>query len=191
MKKANSYVAKNLLTHKQLTKEEEYELIEKAQSGCIQSRDKLLLCNMKFIYTYCARWSDIHINVEPEDLLADGIEGFLKSINKFDLSRNTKLQTYSGYWIMNSISRSELFDSQIRLPRNQQENLRKINIARVELIQEGFGEPNEEQLSDRSGVSIHHIAQIRDYLDSSHYMSINHIYEDEDFRKTSPLRYDT
>ena len=187
MKKADSYVAKTLLTHKALTKEEEYVLIAKAQKGCIKSRDELLMANMRFIYTYCARWSEIKDTVEPEDLLADGIEGFLKSINKFDLTKNTKLQSYSGYWIMNSISRSNLFDDPIRLPTHQKDNLRNINIARVKLLKEGVSEPTEQQLSERSGVSIRHLSQIRDYLNNSRYISINYVYEDPDVRNATPL----
>ena len=50
---ASEYVANNLLVHEILSKDEEYELIAKAQSddtGSQEARDRLVLCNMRFIY---------------------------------------------------------------------------------------------------------------------------------------------
>ena len=42
-------------------------------------------------------------------------------------------------------------------------------------------------MSERSGVSIRHLSQIRDYLNNSRYISINYVYEDPDVRNATPL----
>ena len=107
-------------------------------------------------------------------MLADGIAGFCESIPKFDLSQNNRLQTYSGYWIINAIGKSNLLDDQIRLPNHQKQNLCKINAAKAELIRQGISEPTEQQLHELSKVPLKHIAQLRDYLGDSRYSSIHY-----------------
>ena len=173
---ACDYVKRNLLTHEVLDKEEERELIIKAQSdnGEAQiARDRLVLCNMRFIYTYCMKWANIKEELHADDLIGDAVAGFLQAIDKFDLSYETRLTSYAGYRIMHSIGRSDLLNDVIRLPQHQKDNARELHKAQIRLRQDGIRDPSNEELSEESGISVRHILQIEQYVGKDKYISIH------------------
>lgn len=93
--------------HEILSREEELELIKKYQStGCKQSIDRLVACNVLLVYK-CARKSGL-LNSYPDgadDIIQNGMLGLIKAIKKFDTSRGIKLSTYSVNWINQSMLR--------------------------------------------------------------------------------------
>ena len=145
-----SKLGQDLLDHKILSKEEEFELIRRAQSPidpkrAKAARDRLLLCNMKFIYQYCMKWSND--GVTADELLCDGIVGFMLGIDKFDVSKGLRLCTYAGYWVNSKISMSDLLKPLVRIPTYQKENLGVINKVKRELLEQGIPNPSVEQLA--------------------------------------------
>ena len=173
---ASEFVANNLLVHEILSKDEEYELIAKAQrddTGSQEARDRLVLCNMRFIYGICMRWCNLKDNLSPDELLADGVLGYLNAIDRFDISRGVRLNSFAGYCVMTKLSRSSLFEDAIRLPSGQKQNIKKINMAMVEFIEEGIVNPSTEELSEKSGVPVRNIKQIQDHLDANRYITLD------------------
>ena len=119
------------------------------------------------------RYSNLKDNLSAEELLADGVMGYLKGIDHFDVSKGVRLNSYAGFWIMNHLSRSDLLNDQIRLPYHQRENVSAINKALIELQDDGIYNPTDEQISDYSNVNVKHIKQIKQYLGGDQYISIH------------------
>ena len=90
-----------------LTKEEEYELVQKAQNGDEKALERLVEANMGLVVKVasdCIKRIGLRSpSVSFEDAVSAGIEGLLVGISKFDVSRGYKLSTYIYWWIMNHV----------------------------------------------------------------------------------------
>ncbi len=90
-----------------LTKEEEYELVQKAQNGDEKALERLVEANMGLVVKVasdCIKRIGLRSpSVSFEDTVSAGIEGLLVGISKFDVSRGYKLSTYIYWWIMNHV----------------------------------------------------------------------------------------
>ena len=90
-----------------MTKEEEYELVQKAQNGDEKALERLVEANMglvvKVAFDCIKRIGLRSPSVSFEDAVSAGIEGLLVGISKFDVSRGYKLSTYIYWWIMNHV----------------------------------------------------------------------------------------
>jgi len=90
-----------------LTKEEEYELVQKAQNGDEKALERLVEANMglvvKVAFDCIKRIGLRSPSVSFEDAVSAGIEGLLVGISKFDVSKGYKLSTYIYWWIMNHV----------------------------------------------------------------------------------------
>ncbi|GAC1474072.1 MAG: RNA polymerase sigma factor RpoD [Isosphaeraceae bacterium] len=64
-------------------------------------RGKLALANMRLIAHVAKRFRDR--GVSYSDLLQEGFCGLLEAIDRFDMSRETKLATYATWWIRQSM----------------------------------------------------------------------------------------
>jgi len=90
-----------------LTKEEEYELVQKAQNGDEKALKRLVEANMGLVVKVasdCIKRIGLRSpSVSFEDAVSAGIEGLLVGISKFDVSKGYKLSTYIYWWIMNHV----------------------------------------------------------------------------------------
>lgn len=90
-----------------LTKEEEYELVQKVQNGDEKALERLVEANMGLVVKVasdCTKRIGLRSpSVSFEDAVSAGIEGLLVGISKFDVSRGYKLSTYIYWWIMNHV----------------------------------------------------------------------------------------
>ena len=90
-----------------LTKEEEYELVQKAQNGDEKALKRLVEANMGLVVKVasdCIKRIGLRSpSVSFEDAVSAGIEGLLVGISRFDVSKGYKLSTYIYWWIMNHV----------------------------------------------------------------------------------------
>lgn len=116
MKTTMDYIANNG-SKEGLSKEEELELIAKAQKGNRAAENKLVKHFTYYVIsianTFYAKKLDL------EDLVMAGQTGFLKAVRKYNLNCGTRLSTYAHTWIEKEIY-DELYnnDSTIRIPQN-------------------------------------------------------------------------
>lgn len=99
----------SLSTYKSLTKDEEHELLrEYRYHNNINARNKLITSNLR----YACKLANAYRNrgVSYSDLISVANDGLIESIDKFDLSQDVKLISYSKWWIMqkmqNAITRT-------------------------------------------------------------------------------------
>ena len=135
----------DLLGHKLLSKSEEQMLLNKAQNGCEQSRERLILLNMRLVNWVCEKHATE--TVSAEDLIGDGVQGLMRAIEKMDMTRAGRLSTYATYWIHAFVGRSPLLQSTLRLPDYQVIALGKVRRAMAALYQQGNAEPSHEEIA--------------------------------------------
>lgn len=94
----------NLGSHTLLSKDEQLDLIRKAQGGCNRSMDKLVRHNFRLVRKLAAP----HLKRLPdyeEDLTQEGLMGLHQAILKFDTESGYSLSTYATRWITMFITR--------------------------------------------------------------------------------------
>lgn len=84
-----------------LDSETELELIEKAENGDTDAKNKLIEHNLRLVVYICKKFSGT--NVDMEDLIGVGSIGLIKAVNSFKLDKNIKLATYASRCIENEI----------------------------------------------------------------------------------------
>lgn len=112
------------------------ELLEKAQAGDKQAKDRLVEENVGLVWSVVKRFAGR--GYEKEDLFQIGCIGLIKSIEKFDRNYQVKFSTYAVPMITGEIKRFLRDDGMIKVSRTMKENGWKIKRASEELGQK-FG----------------------------------------------------
>jgi RNA polymerase sporulation-specific sigma factor len=113
-----------LAKHKILSHEETMELIEAAQSGSEEAREKLVNSNTRLIWNVVQRYKSR--GHELDDLFQIGAIGLLKAITKFDMSYEVRFTTYAVPMIVGEIQRFIRDDGTVRVSRSIKELAYKI-----------------------------------------------------------------
>jgi RNA polymerase primary sigma factor len=101
-----------------LTKEQELELIKKAQKGDKNARDLIIVHNLKFVIN-CAKEYQTP-GVELIDLISAGNLGMIEAIDKFNCEKDMKFISYAVWWIKNAIIEFlKEITKVVRIPYNQ------------------------------------------------------------------------
>jgi RNA polymerase sporulation-specific sigma factor len=119
-----------LAKHKILSHAETMELIREAQGGSEEAKEKLMEFNTRLIWSMVQRYNNR--GYDAEDLFQIGAIGFLKSINKFDMSYEVKFTTYAVPMIIGEIQRFIRDDGTVKVSRSIKELAYKIK--RQELL---------------------------------------------------------
>lgn len=83
------------MTATHLSPAEERTLIALAQADDVAARQRLIAKNMGFVYKCAGEFPPKY----RDDLVGEGVIGFVEAIGRFDLSRNLRLLTYAGWYI--------------------------------------------------------------------------------------------
>lgn len=111
-----------------LTKEEEWALIAKAQSGCSISTNKVFQANSRFVIQQAKL--RLMNNLLP-DLIQAGNIGLLNAIKKFDVKRKVKFISFAVYHIRAEINLFLTINYRtIRLPSNVCQDIASGKISR-------------------------------------------------------------
>lgn len=154
------WFASRHLHHNVLPDEVITDLILRAQKGDINARDMVVKHNMKLVVSianrvYARSNLSIKRNLDPMDLIQEGICGLLRAIEKFELEKKagSAFSTYAGQWIKEYML-SLIFDQKetIRIPRNVQERRSKIRKIISELKQSLGREPTEDEIVDEANI---------------------------------------
>ena len=126
------------------------EDIVKTQSGDKEAMEKLINTNNGLIWSMVKRFKDR--GYEIEDLYQIAVIGFIKAIQKFDVSFDVRLSTYAVPYILGEIRRYIQTDGPIKVSRSIKELLYKISEVQKEYIKRGK-EANIEEIAKEVGVS--------------------------------------
>ncbi len=101
---------------KPLSKAEEHKLLEDYRyNNNIEARNKLIVANLKFACSVASSYRGR--GVSYSDLISEANDGLIESIDKFDLSRDIKLYSYSVWWIRQRIQAA--IDKVRRMPKSE------------------------------------------------------------------------
>lgn len=76
-----------------LERQEERDLIRKAQAGDKRAFDKVIRCNLRFVVKVAKSY--IGQGLPFEDLISEGNYGLVKALKRFDLDKDVKLISYA------------------------------------------------------------------------------------------------
>lgn len=159
----------DLLAHDLLSASEERVLLRAAQDGCDDSREKLLLANMRLIWSVAEAYTRHSDDVDTEDVMADGIVGLFTAIEKFDLNLPYRFSTFCVWHLRSAIGRSEFFHTHVRLPSHVLDDIRKVSKARATFMQAFGVMPTSEHLASETGLTedkIEALSEIKQASDS-------------------------
>ena len=96
----------------------------------------MLLHNMGLIHSVAQRLGGQ--GLEYDDLVASGIPGLVRAIEKFDPYRGLKFSTYAMHWVRQSVTRAIDNEGRIvRLPVHVIESIRQVKAAQERLTVDG------------------------------------------------------
>lgn len=151
----DEWVAKQMSIARRLgvpSRDEERELIIKAQGGCADSRENLVIRHTPFVVTIAKKYRGL--GVEMIDLFQCGRMGVNKSITKYDLeNRECRFISFAVWWIRQEmLSEIQNRGQGIRVPVNKAKDLAKVRRL-VAVARANGRDVSVEDVSDEVGIS--------------------------------------
>jgi RNA polymerase primary sigma factor len=140
-----------------LTKPQERELSERARSGDLAAKQRLVESNLRLVVNVAKAY--IRSGVPLADIIQEGNIGLMKAVDSFDPRRGFRFSTYAVAWIRQAIARSiEKQARTIRVPSYVIQSIRKLNRLESAMSGEMGREPTIEELSARAELSTDKVA---------------------------------
>ena len=137
-----------------LTAEQEQALGARRMAGGAdgaKAREEMIKANLGLV-AYCAKDYEGR-GVEEEDLLAMGITGLIRAVDRFDYTRGYRFSTFAVNWIRQAILRGmKDSDKTIRLPEYMATNIARIRREAERIKQKTGSEATLEELSEATGM---------------------------------------
>ena len=151
--------AQQVEAHPVLSPEKEYVLGLLACSGDIDARNRLVLCNQRYIVKMACDYAAKHSGVDAEDIIAEANIGMLNAASSYDPRNGVRFLSYAKKWIIHSVARY-LYEEAgaIRFPRHQADALRKIRTAVAD------GASTVDEISRTTGISTDDVKMLSGYL---------------------------
>ncbi|MCL1936539.1 MAG: FliA/WhiG family RNA polymerase sigma factor [Defluviitaleaceae bacterium] len=149
------------------------ESIEKVWEEYTRTKDKELKDKLILEYAplvkYLAGRLSVHIGhrVEYDDLISYGIFGLIDAIDKFNLDKGVKFETYASLRIRGSI-----IDNIRKLdwvPRDLRQKNKQLEAAYLALEAEIGREPTEEEMAKKLGMSL---VEVRDLMKKANVVNV-------------------
>lgn len=122
-------------------------------SGDLRLRNDLVMHYQPLLKQVSSRvGATLPASVDREDLVSYGVFGLMDAIEKFDLSRGIKFETYAGPRIRGSII--DHLRTMDWVPRSIRTKAKELEKARVDLEVELGREPEDQEIADKLGLSI-------------------------------------
>jgi RNA polymerase sigma factor (sigma-70 family) len=140
--------AQRLAVDRRMTDEKREELKAKKEEGAA-ARKMLIQANGRLVISIASQYQGRGLSLA--ELSQEGVLGLIRAIDKFDVSKGTRLSTYATFWIRQSISRAVAVQPRlIRLPIHKVDHLGKIRRAMGQLTQELGRPPEIEEIAART-----------------------------------------
>lgn len=115
-----------------LTREQEQDIVRKAQGGDSKAKDVLITSNLRFVVNVAKKYRNSGILFE--DLINEGNIGLMIAVDKFDPGKGYHFISYAVWWIRQSILKAVCEKSRsIRLPLNRANELVQIQKTQREI----------------------------------------------------------
>jgi RNA polymerase sporulation-specific sigma factor len=132
--------------------EETAVLIEQAQAGDKEAREKLIEENLGLVRHIVKRFAGR--GYDMEDLFQIGCIGLMKAIDNFNLGFQVRFSTYAVPMIQGEIKRFLRDDGMVKVSRTLKENCWKIKQAAQKLSQKLGREATLQELAEETALSV-------------------------------------
>lgn len=150
----------------QLSKEEQLLYLKQAQKGDNFAKEILINSNLKLVVSIAKKYS--HFGIPLQDLIQEGSLGLIKSIDKFNLDKNTQFSTYAVCWIKQGIFLYlKKNKSIVKFPIHARENMDKVSKFIQDYTNNNRKTPSDEEISIFLGISIQNVILYRNLNDSA------------------------
>ncbi len=137
-----------------LTEKEERDLAIRYQNGDMEARQILIEHNLRLVVSFAKRY--VGCGIPFLDLIEEGNIGLINGIDKYDVSRGVRVNTYVFWWITQAIRRCIANDSRtIRVPVYIHGKLLRINAIEEELKREVDRDPTPSELIESIQEKLH------------------------------------
>ena len=140
-----------------LDEAETRELVRRYQAGEEDAIHLLLLRNQRLFRKMgkAFKWAFPHTSATIEDLASEGMLGFVKGVERFDLTREgIKLSSYAAWWIRSHIRTSIANEGgMIRIPEWVRTASFKVDRFRKEFEAENGTRPTDEEIVAGIGIT--------------------------------------
>lgn len=154
-----SLYLEDIKKYRMLEKQEELDLVVKAQAGDLEAKNQLILCNLRLVVNVAKGYRSRGMNLI--DLISEGNLGLIRAIEKFDVEKGFRFSTYAVWWIKQSISKAIIFKGrEIRIPSYRYDILNKINKYITDTVKMGGIYPSVEEVADFLGIPVQKVQEI-------------------------------
>ena len=129
-----------------LSPEEERVLARRCAEGDEDAIRQMVNANLRLVVSVAREYAGR--GVPLLDLIQEGSIGLLSAAKKFDYTLEFRFSTYATKWIRQGVLRCLAGHGLIRVPAHTAERIRRLSVARTELLQKTGEEPTVAQLAE-------------------------------------------
>lgn len=138
------------------TKEKEWQkCLKEAQKGDNEEKNKFVIKNTGLVKSIVRRFSNR--GYEIEELFQVGVIGLIKAVERFNTELNYSFSTYAVPLIIGEIKKYIRDDNTIHISRKIKENYIILHTFLNEYYMKNGKEPNYDEISEHTGLSIEEI----------------------------------
>jgi len=141
-----------------LTPEEERNLAMGCAAGDPDAIRMMVDSNLRLVVSVAREYAGR--GVPLLDLIQEGSIGLLTAAKKFDYTLNYRFSTYATKWIRQGISHCLQNHGLIRVPAHTAELIRKVTVAKNELLQDSGEDPTLEEIAARAGTTAEKVSEL-------------------------------
>ena len=141
-----------------LTPEEERSLAMSCAAGDAVAIRQIVMSNLRLVVSVARDYAGR--GVPLLDLIQEGSIGLLTAARKFDYTLDYRFSTYATKWIRQGVTRCLQNYGLIRVPAHTAEQIRKVAVARNELLQQTGEEPTLEEIAEKADLTVDKIRKL-------------------------------
>lgn len=115
-----------------------------------EAKDTMVKRNLRLVVNVAKKYKARGLPFQ--DLIAEGNNGLIRAINKYDYTKGFKISTYATWWIRQAITRAIADQARtVRIPVHMVETINKLSKITRELMQEFGRQPTDVELAEGMG----------------------------------------
>ncbi|NBV83260.1 RNA polymerase sigma factor RpoD/SigA [bacterium] len=156
------YYLKEVGVNPLLNKDSEVHLASQILDGCNDSKEKLILSNLRLVVSIAKNFSGRGITFM--DLIQEGNIGLIRAVEKFDHTKGFKFSTYATWWIRQAMMRAIADQARvIRIPVHLNDAFHRVKRSTEELVQELQRKPTESEICERASISVERFRELTQF----------------------------